>query len=232
MLAGLVVACLALVAAWLCVPGMPKLFNWDHVAKSESTQGAPSASSSGRNAAPRPVEQPTQPSAVVIKGPTLIALEPNPKQKGPGRVSKLSILHPEHDNDPVGPTSKVSIEFHNIPPSQYLWLIVETAKAGFWPIGKCVSENPSEIGSSLIERKGKTPYWETGSPGQELHFGGLNDPESKQKHYTIHLVVVEGEENGRLIEEARKQCPPYEGLGTFVPTNAITEAKRVVFRTQ
>src|ERR1039458_403489 len=68
MLAGLVVACLALVAAWLCVPGMPKLFNWDHVAKSESTQGAPSASSSGRNAAPRPVEQPTQPSAVVIKG--------------------------------------------------------------------------------------------------------------------------------------------------------------------
>lgn len=221
----LLFAFVTMVAAILTVPGAPKFFPSDSAAQSESTQAT---SSSGRYAAPHPIEQPTQPSAVPTKGPTWAAPEPKPKKIEP--VPKLSILYPKHDNDPVGRTSKVSIEYKNIPLSQYLWLIVETPEGGSWPHGRCVEQNPSETGPSLIERKGTTNVWET-SPVQEISFGKVNDPRSKESHYTIHLVAVDQEVNERLMGVVREKCPKFEGQGTFENIRGFAEAKRIVLRT-
>jgi hypothetical protein len=225
-LAGCVLAFLGLVAAWLDVPGMPKFFHLDTVAKSESTHGA---SSAGQSAAPPAVEQSKQPSPVLTKGQTPVVSEPKPTEREP--APQLSILYPKHDNDPVGPTSKVSIEYRNIPLSQHLWLIVETPQGGSWPHGRCVPDSSHEIGISLIERKRMSDSWET-SPGQEITFGGLHEAESVHQHFTIHLVAVDQEENERLIGLQQEICKrQFTGQGTFVPARGVSESKRVVFRT-
>jgi cytochrome c-type biogenesis protein CcmE len=73
--------------------------------------------------------------------------------------------------------------------------------------------------------------WETAS-GQEITFGGLHEAESVNKHFTIHFVAVDQEENARLIKLQQEICSrQFAGQGTFVPARGVSEAKRVVFRT-
>ena len=156
-------------------------------------------------------------------------LSPVPRKSPTERTPKLSIVYPKRDLDPVGPKSKVTIDYRNIPLSQYLWLVVETPEGGSWPHGRCDPQNLSDAGPSLIERQGTTGIWDTPHL-QEIHFGEREQVISAPQRYIIHLVAVDEQENERLIKLVKEKCPDFNGQATFA-LRSIVETKRVVSRT-
>ena len=223
-----VVIILMIIFGVLATPGMPRFFHWDSAA-----QSMPGATSPLR---PKPntqlIDQPAQQSPVPGKGPALVESESNRTARTSDlsqRTPKLSIVYPKRDLDPVGPDSKVTIEYRNIPLSQYLWLVVETPEGGSWPHGRCDPQNLSDAGPSLIERQVKTGIWDTPKL-QKIHFGGDKELKLLPLRFTIHLVAVDEEENKRLMGVVREKCPHFEGQATY-KIRFLVGTKRVVLRT-
>src|SRR5205823_3174405 len=90
------------------VPGPPGLSNGDPVQVSKPTAASK-------------MEIPPSPSGQSPSTRGESPSRPEPTARAARATPKLAILHPEHDLEAVGPATKVSVAYENIPLSQHLW---------------------------------------------------------------------------------------------------------------